>query len=219
MVWVLIVLSGVVLWVVASLCKILHRSLSASNAALLIDGFTAPAIPYLISRGIIRSEMFIYCNADGIGNIRKEELYLVSSMLKIPPDQVKILEHPDLQVFSFFFYEIIVEKENCAHGIDLIITFDDYGLSGSCNHCDVHRGVRRLEEWELVSTNILFKCCGPFDIWLSIIFGCQSHGLLNLDPSKSYAAMAQHFSQWVWQRKLVVSVSSYTYVNTLKKIK
>ncbi|KAL6579187.1 hypothetical protein OROMI_009403 [Orobanche minor] len=36
-------------------------------------------------------------NADGMGNIRKEELYMASTILKIPTQQVNILDHPDLQ--------------------------------------------------------------------------------------------------------------------------
>ncbi|PIN20269.1 N-acetylglucosaminyl phosphatidylinositol de-N-acetylase [Handroanthus impetiginosus] len=257
MAWVSILLSVVVLWV-ASLCKILHRSFSASEATFLRDGavsrrrnvllviahpddesmFFTPTINYLISRG---HNLFVLCmsngNADGMGNIRKEELYLASTILKIPTGQVKILDHPDLQdgfgnAWNWNLLASIIEEETCAHAIDLIITFDGYGVSGHCNHCDVHHGVRKLlhgtsgrhiEAWELASINILRKYSGPLDIWLSIIFARfqpngQSHCLLNLDPRKSYAAMAQHSSQWVWYRKLFVTFSSYTYVNTLRKI-
>ncbi|KZV58261.1 N-acetylglucosaminyl-phosphatidylinositol de-N-acetylase-like, partial [Dorcoceras hygrometricum] len=112
-----------------------------------------------------------------------------------------------------------------------IITFDDYGVSGHCNHRDVHQGVRKffhnnserhIEVWELVSTGMARKYSGAVDVWLSIIFSrCQQNGksqcLLNHDPRKSYSAMAQHSSQWVWFRKLFVLFSSYTYVNTLKR--
>lgn len=54
-----------------------------------------------------------------------------------------------------------------------------------------------------VSMNIVRKYIGPLDIWLSILFARsqkngQTHCLLNSDPRKSYAAMAQHSSQWVW---------------------
>ncbi|XP_011073201.1 probable N-acetylglucosaminyl-phosphatidylinositol de-N-acetylase isoform X3 [Sesamum indicum] len=136
------------------------------------------------------------------------------------------------KVWDWNLLSSIIDKEMSAHSIDLIITFDEYGISGHCNHCDVHQGVRKLvhdtsgrhfEAWELVSTNIVRKYIGPVDIWLSILLGrClktgQSHCLLNLYPRRSYDAMAQHSSQWVWYRKLFVAFSSYTYVNTLKKI-
>nr|GFA65259.1 probable N-acetylglucosaminyl-phosphatidylinositol de-N-acetylase isoform X1 [Tanacetum cinerariifolium] len=110
-----------------------------------------------------------------------------------------------------------------------IITFDNYGVSGHCNHRDVHHGVQRymddtaqgeIEAWELVSTNIIRKYSGLVDIWLSLwsaqsSLNGQMQCLLNEHPRRSYAAMSQHLSQWVWFRKLFVSFSSYTYVNTL----
>lgn len=54
-----------------------------------------------------------------------------------------------------------------------------------------------------VSTNILRKYSGPFDIWLSIFLSeghtsRMMHCLLNECPRKSFLAMAQHASQWVW---------------------
>ncbi|KAM3264264.1 putative N-acetylglucosaminyl-phosphatidylinositol de-N-acetylase isoform X1 [Capsicum annuum] len=114
----------------------------------------------------------------------------------------------------------------------IVITFDNYGVSGHCNHQDVHQGVRKLlqdtshkevDAWELVSTNILRKYSGPVDIWLSLLsakfhLSGLVHCLLNEHPRRSLAAMAQHTSQWVWFRKLFVSFSSYPYVNCLKKI-
>ncbi|KAL6579186.1 hypothetical protein OROMI_009402 [Orobanche minor] len=72
-------------------------------------------------------------------------------------------------------------------------------------------------------TNLIRKYVGPVDIWFSILLArCQgngrSHCFVSFDPRTSYAAMAQHYSQWVWFRKLFVAFSSYTYVNMLKKI-
>ncbi|KAL3628953.1 hypothetical protein CASFOL_027999 [Castilleja foliolosa] len=253
MVWVALIVSLAVLWF-ASLCKILHRSSSSAmkaafggasqsrNVLLVIahpddeSMFFTPVINYLIKSGY---NLHILClstgNADGMGSIRKEELHLACAVLKIPSQQVNVLDHPDLQdgfgkAWDWSLLASIIDDEIRTCSIDLIITFDDYGISGHCNHRDVHRGVRKLllhddvETWELISTSVIRKYIGPVDIWLSILFtSCQrygqSHCLVNIDPRKSYAAMSQHSSQWVWFRKLFVAFSSYTYVNTLKKIK
>ncbi|KAF5185079.1 N-acetylglucosaminylphosphatidylinositol de-n-acetylase family protein [Thalictrum thalictroides] len=79
-----------------------------------------------------------------------------------------------------------------------------------------------VDAWELVSTSIVRKYSGPLDVWLSIQSAKNSRGqmycLLNKHPRKSFTAMAQHQSQWIWFRKLFVSFSSYTYINVLKKI-
>lgn len=256
MAWLLVITAFVVIWI-ASLCKNFHASVSSSRSAFLNDGtpqkknillviahpddesmFFSPTMNFLTSRG---HKLYILCmsigNADGMGTMRREELYKASTVLKVPLNQVKILDHPDLQdgfgkVWDHKLLAGIIELEISSHGIDLIITFDSYGVSGHCNHRDVHNGVRgflhnkapqSFEAWELVSTNILRKYSGPFDIWLSSMFSKEHpsgmmHCLLNERPRQSYLAMAQHASQWVWFRKLFVTFSSYTYVNTLKRI-
>ncbi|GAB4852600.1 hypothetical protein Ancab_016814 [Ancistrocladus abbreviatus] len=258
MAWVLLIVSVTVLWV-ASLCKIFLASCSPSKVVYFNHGesfqkknfllviahpddesmFFTPTINYLTSRG---HNVHIICmstgNADGMGNTRKDEFYRACVILKIPLQQVKILDHPDLQdgfgkVWNHNLVAKIIEDEISSWAIDMVITFDEYGVSGHCNHRDVHFGTRKLlldpqhrniEAWELVSTDILRKYSGPVDIWLSMLLtlrqpSAEVHCLLNEQPFKSFLAMAQHSSQWVWFRKLFVSFSSYTYVNTLRKIK
>ncbi|KAJ4702280.1 N-acetylglucosaminyl phosphatidylinositol de-N-acetylase [Melia azedarach] len=254
MCWWLIILSVITVWV-ASLFKILNAPNSESDAAFLSHGhqrnvllviahpddesmFFSPTINYLISRG---HNLHILClstgNADGIGNVRKDELYQACTVLKVPLEQVKVLDLVDFQdgfgkLWNHKLLAKNVEEEVITNGIDLIITFDNYGVSGHCNHRDVHHGIcnllietsqRNIEAWELVSINMLRKYSGPIDIWLSILTtmcypGGQVHCLLNEHPKKSFLAMSQHLSQWVWFRKLFVSFSSYTYVNTLKRM-
>ncbi|XP_027775122.1 probable N-acetylglucosaminyl-phosphatidylinositol de-N-acetylase [Solanum pennellii] len=173
--WPVIIITLFVLWV-ASLFKILHESLSASQAAVLNDGgvfhnrnvllviahpddesmFFTPTLNYLSSRGC---NLHILCmstgNADGMGNVRKEELYLASIVLKVPQKQVKVLDHPDLQAFSnnLLIYVLTPSSDRkillCYLIISWtfvfqVITFDNYGVSGHCNHQDVHQGVRKL---------------------------------------------------------------------------
>lgn len=108
-------------------------------------------------------------NADGMGNIRKEELYRACVILKVPLHQVKILDHHDMQdgfgqKWNLDLLAKIVEEEVSTHSIDSIITFDNYGISGHCNHRDVHHGIHKMlcetsqgnvEAWELV---LLFLC-------------------------------------------------------------
>uniref|UniRef100_A0A7N0TJX8 N-acetylglucosaminylphosphatidylinositol deacetylase n=2 Tax=Kalanchoe fedtschenkoi TaxID=63787 RepID=A0A7N0TJX8_KALFE len=254
MAWLLIGLSVSLCWL-ASLCKVYYSSHSSSRTAFFTESkqkrnillviahpddesmFFSPTISYLTSKG---HNLYVLCistgNADGMGNTRKEELYQACAILKVPLHQIKVLDNPKLQdgfgkVWDHDLLAKIVEEEVASGTIDSILTFDSYGISGHCNHKDVHHGVRRflnmsrrkVEAWELLSTNILRKYSGPVDIWFSIVYSMcwpsgQVHCLLNDDPSKSFQAMAQHMSQWVWFRKLFVSFSSYTYVNTLKRI-
>ncbi|XP_058090660.1 uncharacterized protein LOC131237042 isoform X2 [Magnolia sinica] len=247
MTWLLIAVFVVGLWVV-SLCFVLYASCSPSMVAfsssqsgvgrrnvLLVVAhpddesmFFSPTILYLTSRG---HNLHMLClstgNADGQGNIRKEELYKACAILKVPLQQDGFDKR-----WSHNLLANIIEEEVKTKGIDLLITFDNYGVSGHQNHRDVHHGIcmvlcensqRKIEAWELISTSIARKYTGPVDIWLSIIYSLyyprgQIYCLFNGHPHQSFLAMAQHESQWVWFRKLFVLFSSYTYMNTLKRI-
>ncbi|XP_068469693.1 uncharacterized protein [Phaseolus vulgaris] len=245
------------LWII-SLCKVLilpripfakhfthnGRSFRKRNVLLVTahpddeSMFFTPTINFLTSKG---HNIQILClstgGAEGKGNIRKRELFQACVTLKVPMQQVKIVDHPDLQdgfgkVWNRSLLAKIIEEEITNCSIDMIITFDFYGVSGHCNHRDVHYGVckllhdtlqRDIEVWELVSTNILRKYSGPVDIWLSIFLAMlhsngTMHCLVNENSRRSFKAMAQHSSQWVWFRKLFVALSSYTYMNTLRKV-
>ncbi|XP_010940401.4 LOW QUALITY PROTEIN: uncharacterized protein [Elaeis guineensis] len=258
MAWILAAVAGISLWAI-SLWRILFGSsclpskpafLSSSgsgkkrNVLLVVahpddeSMFFAPTILFLTSEG---HNPHILCmstgNAEGVGNVRKEELYRACAVLKIPLQQVKILDHPDLQdgfnnQWDHKLLSTIIEDEIKMWDIDSLITFDKFGVSGHPNHRAVHHGIcmllsdnskRNIEAWELISTNILRKYSGPVDIWLSILCslsnpGRQMYCIPNSLPRKSYRAMAEHESQWIWFRKLFVLFSNYTYMNTLRKI-
>lgn len=60
---------------------------------------------------------------------------------------------------------------------------------------------RNIKAWELASLNIFRKYSGPIDIWLSVLSSKRHPSkaiIVNEQPWKSYGAMAQHLSQWVW---------------------
>ncbi|EOA14977.1 hypothetical protein CARUB_v10028325mg [Capsella rubella] len=116
MAWLVVSLSLIVIWV-ASLCKIFFGGTSNSKAAIIGSNtpdkknvmfvfahpddesmFFSPAINYLTSNAY---NLHILClstgNADGMGNIRKDELHQACAVLKIPLQQLRVLDHPNLQ--------------------------------------------------------------------------------------------------------------------------
>nr|CAJ86242.1 H0402C08.18 [Oryza sativa] len=143
-IWMLMAAGAVLLWAV-SLGRVLSSSSPAclpanstflspprgdrmSRNVLLVlahpddeSMFFAPTILFLKSKG---HSIHILClsqgNADGLGNIRKEELYLACVTLKIPAEQVKVLDHSELQVL---YYELIFADlldgfhKNWDHGL------------------------------------------------------------------------------------------------------
>ncbi|KEH31340.1 N-acetylglucosaminyl-phosphatidylinositol de-N-acetylase [Medicago truncatula] len=166
---ILIIASFIFLWII-SLCKIFllprtpftkhftldGRAFRKRNVLLVIahpddeSMFFTPTINFLTSRG---HNVQILClsngDADGKGNVRKQELFQACVSLKVPMQQVKIVNHPDLQdgfgkAWNHDLMANIIEQEITSHCIDMIITFDKYGVSGHCNHRDVHYGVCSL---------------------------------------------------------------------------
>ncbi|KAL2929138.1 putative N-acetylglucosaminyl-phosphatidylinositol de-N-acetylase [Bienertia sinuspersici] len=218
--WFLLAVSAFAVWI-ASLCKILHvsnfppkvryfdsgDSLRKSTVLFIIahpddeSMFFTPTINHLASRG---NNVHILClstgNADGMGDIRKDELYKACAMLKVPREQVAILDHPELQdgfgkVWNHTLIAKIVEDSISSHGIDLIWSFWPLKLLlDSQQH--------NIEAWELDSINMLRKYSGHIDIWTSIFMAWCHPGrkvfcILNEHPLKSFQAMAEHKSQWV----------------------
>ncbi|CAF2112746.1 unnamed protein product [Brassica napus] len=235
MAWLVAALSMVVIWV-ASVCKIFfgatfsetHHKINVLFVIAHPDDesiFFSPTINYLTANAY---NIHILC-------LSTDELHQACAVLRVPLQQLKIVDHPNLQdgfgqVWSHDLLTEIISEEVISHDIHTIMTFDSYGVSGHCNHRDVHRGVvkflqtnseRNIKAWQLVSLNTFRKYCGPIDIWLSILSAKRHRSkviIINEQPLKSYEAMAQHLSQWVWFRKLFVSFSSYTYTNTLQRI-
>lgn len=71
-----------------------------------------------------------------------------------------------------------------------------------------------------VSSNIVRKYSGPIDIWLSFwTLKGEMHCLVNEHPLRSYAAMSQHLSQWVWYVSSSSSSSSPTLMSYLSEQK
>ncbi|XP_072977918.1 uncharacterized protein [Typha angustifolia] len=257
MAWILIIISAISLWLISLWRVISSTSCVPSNPPFLSTRpgkrrnvllvvahpddesmFFTPTILFLKSEG---HNLHILCmsigNADGMGNIRKEELYRACAILKVPLDQVQVLDHPNLQDgfdkrWDHQLLAGLIEEQIKIWDIDSVITFDNFGVSGHGNHRDVHHGIcnlryekiqKDIEAWELISTSILRKYCGPVEIWLSLLCSLSYSGqkiycLPNSNPYRSYQAMAGHESQWIWFRKLFVLFSSYTYMNTLRKL-
>ncbi|KAL5542633.1 hypothetical protein UlMin_010343 [Ulmus minor] len=187
MAWLLIISSFIVLWV-ASLFKILLGSFSHSKGVFLTNGgtlgkrnvllvvahpddesmqalvFFSLTLSYLTSRG---HNPHILClstgDADGKGDIRKEEHYHACAILKVPLQQVKFLDHPDLQdgfgkVWDHNLLAKIIGDEVISHDIDLIITFDSYSVSGHYNHSLSQRNndpTKASRPWDIVILSII----------------------------------------------------------------
>ncbi|XP_049848336.1 N-acetylglucosaminyl-phosphatidylinositol de-N-acetylase-like [Schistocerca gregaria] len=119
--------------------------------------------------------------------------------------------------------------------INVLITFDSYGVSGHSNHISCYLGVehylkhfsrRRLVAYRLKSVSLLQKYCWPLGLRLFNPFqkreqnehSSPSIKFFNPKPSATLYAMELHESQLVWFRRIYMSLSQYVHWNELEKI-
>ncbi|KAI5064955.1 hypothetical protein GOP47_0019650 [Adiantum capillus-veneris] len=204
--------------------------------------FFAPTLLSLASLGCYHVRVLCLSNgnAEGLGAIREQEMLSACCFLKVPTENVDILDDPALQdgqgvIWSASLISEVLERTLTNHNIDTIITFDSYGVSGHPNHTAVHRGVCDflldcaksykqkdlcVEAWKLESVSIIKKYSGPiYGLWSMWTYRTtsQSHQFFNRAPRHTIQAMQRHATQWLWYRRLFVVFSHYSYMNTLHR--
>ncbi|MCO5586735.1 hypothetical protein L7F22_040677 [Adiantum nelumboides] len=204
--------------------------------------FFAPTLMSLASLGCyhVRILSLSNGNADGLGTIREQEMLSACSFLKVPRENVDILDDPALQdgqsvIWRPVLISQVIERTVTSHNIDMILTFDSYGVSGHPNHTAVYWGVCEfllrsaksykqedlcVEAWNLESVGILKKYSGPiYGLWSMWRYRTtyQSHQFFSQSPLYCFQAMQKHATQWLWYRRLFVVFSHYSYMNTLRR--
>lgn len=115
-----------------------------------------------------------------------------------------------------------IDTDGHENKIDTVITFDEGGVSGHCNHSAVYHGIVQLMEKRMVdveamtlsSVMLLRKYIGPIDanfVWIDE--WCS----FRWNVFEAYWTLAEHESQMVWFRKLFIVFSRYTYVNSMHR--
>ncbi|KAM9320816.1 N-acetylglucosaminyl-phosphatidylinositol de-N-acetylase [Gastrophryne carolinensis] len=169
------------------------------------------------------------------GEIRKKELVQSCAALGIPTSNVAILDHRDLpddprvQWDQHLLSDLILShiREN---NIDLVVTFDERGVSGHSNHISLFLAVRSLhssgqlpegcEVLVLESINIFRKYLSVLDLpfsWLThqdVLF--VSSGVQYMQAKE---AMMRHESQLLWFRHIYLLFSRYMTINSLRYLR
>eukprot|EP00981_Chlorochromonas_danica_P006012 scaffold1244_cov162-Ochromonas_danica.AAC.48 len=172
-------------------------------------------------------------NDDGLGEKRKIELQQCVKYYGIESQHVFIIDHPNLQdgMANHWSPEVIAEIYQDHVNVlrpDLVVTFDDYGVSGHPNHIAVYQGVRLAtlrssgenlpkHVLKLCSKPLIRKFWGVFDVPLSFL--CDETMLVvNGQPWRTALAFAQHTSQMLVYRQAFILLSSFTYINSFRHI-
>lgn len=140
---------------------------------------------------------------DGLGKVREKEMHAASKVLGF--DKTTVLSDPRFQDGMDETWDPSQVSSTVAEyvereGIEGVISFDNYGVSGHPNHVSVAMGVKLLRKeakfkavkmYSLESVNLLRKFIGPLDILLSASNPwCFTH----FNPYLNYKGMNAHKS-------------------------
>uniref|UniRef100_A0A7S0HUW4 N-acetylglucosaminylphosphatidylinositol deacetylase n=1 Tax=Hanusia phi TaxID=3032 RepID=A0A7S0HUW4_9CRYP len=197
--------------------------------------FFTPTI--LALKDSVKIHVMSLSNGDyaGLGWVRASELVESCRMLGIPKERVSVVDDPSLQdgptnswsAETISLYVLPYLKKN---GISVVITFDDYGISGHPNHIALHTAfvklvqTKRIEKgkaWKLQSVNLLRKYLGPLSVlendalqWLGSN-SSTSQTVYCWDLGSVWKCLKAHGSQCEWFRHLFIVFGRYSYMNTL----
>ncbi|XP_078598340.1 N-acetylglucosaminyl-phosphatidylinositol de-N-acetylase-like [Branchiostoma floridae x Branchiostoma japonicum] len=197
--------------------------------------FFAPSVLETLRLG---HQVFLLClstgNFEKKGTTRRRELLESAAILGIPADNVTVVDNPDLpdDMNTAWDTKLVAEKI-LEHVIDtsanVVITFDQYGVSGHKNHSSLFYGVNDLMEnghmpdnilvYVLESVSLLRKYTSVLDVLPSILSSASTLFLSGYPAIlKAQRAMCAHRSQLVWFRWLYIAFSRYMVINTLRPL-
>lgn len=175
-------------------------------------------------------------NFDGLGDIRKKELFESCARLGIGREKVTIVDDKEIQddpTREWPYDRVIshIERFVREYNVTTLITFDERGISSHPNHISVYQAVKlllrdhdSLRGYALITHSLVRKYLGLIDAWLltplSERLTSNNKRLLFYTPRLTTArdAMMAHRSQLVWFRHLFIAFSTYTFVNILRPI-
>ncbi|XP_043910456.1 N-acetylglucosaminyl-phosphatidylinositol de-N-acetylase [Protopterus annectens] len=194
--------------------------------------FFGPALLKWLKSGFYVS---LLCLSSGnyyhLGDVRKKELVDSCSELGIPATRVTIIEHRDLPddpavEWNKDVLSSLILKHIETNDINVVVTFDEGGVSAHTNHVALYRSLRSLHSagklpegccvLTLETINILRKYISFFDLPLSWLHSEEIFFALTLkEYIKVKNAMKCHKSQLLWFRHLYLLFSRYMFINTL----
>ncbi|XP_070573361.1 N-acetylglucosaminyl-phosphatidylinositol de-N-acetylase-like [Ptychodera flava] len=182
---------------------------------------------------------FLTCLSSGnyynLGEERRKELLASCRILGISDQNVAIIDNSHLKddpnaTWDEDIISAIILAKIQKHRINVVVTFDDYGVSGHKNHTSVYKALRQLVTKKQLPTGVQAYCLESIPLWrkyllqLDLPISCLlPQGLLFVSSWQgvwqAQKAMYAHWSQFVWFRVLYIIFSRYMVINTLKPIR
>ncbi|KAI6182420.1 N-acetylglucosaminylphosphatidylinositol deacetylase [Aphelenchoides bicaudatus] len=192
--------------------------------------FFAPTIVHLLRQNC---KFYVICastgDSEGLGHLRKDELFKSCQAFGIPEKNVTLLH-----VSGLLDGQPKWETEKLARivlqhierlDIDVVITFDERGISAHSNHISCFHALQFLYSNGLVPSDVqifiletvslLRKYIGLLDLYPSFF---SSTFMVISSPLIAWSSMQKHRTQLVWFRYLYLVFSRYVFLNTLRRI-
>lgn len=205
--------------------------------------FFAPIVRRLVRLGVDLSLVSASNgNYEESGSIRRKELVEAARRLGVERNRVRIIDDAELQDDpntewpSKRLYQLFDDEQRRSR-CDAIISFDESGVSGHANHCDLAAALRSWRSlrtagrsaggsepprlFQLQSVPLWRKYCSAVDISLSMVRATRQDVVVISGVANTLAsiwAMLAHRSQLKWFRLLYLLTSRYMLVNTLNEV-
>ncbi|MFH4982649.1 hypothetical protein AB6A40_009358 [Gnathostoma spinigerum] len=221
-------------------CHWMQHPLPSARRVLFITAhpddetmFFAPTLRGLAQAG---TEVYLLClttgDNEGLGWKRKRELMKAVSILGAKEENVTILDYDIFQDGLVLWNEELLGKVILRFiqtlEVDMVVTFDEGGVSSHPNHIACFTSVQYLYTRALVPADIQIFVLESVPIWRKYLTGLDAlisslHStFLYVSPLYCYLstwrAMSAHASQLLWFRYLYMLFSRYVLINTLKRI-
>ncbi|RGB34500.1 putative deacetylase LmbE-like domain-containing protein [Rhizophagus diaphanus] len=201
--------------------------------------FFGPTLLFLRNR---KNQVHLLClsigNESGLGEIRRNELESSCITLGIDIENINIIDHPSLQDgpknnWDPTLISNIINDHVTKHKIDIIITFDEKGVSSHPNHIAALNGARHFIQsttsndiilYKLITVPVLRKYISILDLPLTYLFKNRNNlnHLIFISSFTNFIrarkAMTSHQSQLVWFRHLYILFSRYMMINELQLV-
>lgn len=166
------------------------------------------------------NDLYLLCLSNGdyekIGNIRENELKKLCKLIKFKNYKISYFEDNINKFWDINMVEDEIIKYININGIDILITFDERGISSHPNHISCYLGtknIKNIDVFYLETVNIYRKFISLLDV---INLNKDDIVFTNINLFQILYYMTIHWSQMKWYRCLFLIFSRYTYINTLK---
>ncbi|KAM9789026.1 N-acetylglucosaminyl-phosphatidylinositol de-N-acetylase [Neosynchiropus ocellatus] len=194
--------------------------------------------PTIIQLGQCHVSVHLLCLSEGNfydqGSQRRQELYNGCTVLGIPTTNVTVLHNKSLPddpgaEWNVSLVSSVIVQYIRKHSINMVLTFDEKGVSGHANHTAIYKAVRHLSSrgpvpndcclLALTSVGLIRKYISLLELpvsWLLPSSLCCVIGSMGYGQAR--AAMLCHRTQLLWFRYVYITFSRYMFINTFHRI-